>query len=103
MEDKPSKQRNKRKQMAQLLHEVYVQMDKDFPKTNAEYRIVSDVRMDAEGKPWGSEWNISVYNGYARHNAWSVAFMYNMEKEKPQAMKVYIFTIIPSVSYNVYF
>lgn len=57
----------------------------------------------AEGKPWGSEWNISVYNVYARHNAWSVAFLYNMEKEKPQAMKVYLFTIIPSVSYNVYF
>lgn len=55
VEAKASKQRNKRKQIAQLLHEVYVQMDKDFPKTNAEYRIVSDVRMDAEGKPWGME------------------------------------------------
>ncbi len=55
VEAKPSKQRNKRKQLALLLHEVYVQMDKDFPKTNAEYRIVSDVRMDSENEPWGME------------------------------------------------
>ena len=55
VEAKPSKQRNKRKQIAALLHEVYVQMDKDFPKQNAEYRIVSDVRMDSEGQPWGME------------------------------------------------
>lgn len=55
VEAKPSKQRNKRKQLAALLHEVYVQMDKDFPKTNAEYRIVSDVRMDSENEPWGME------------------------------------------------
>ena len=57
----------------------------------------------AEGKPWGSEWNLSCYNVYSRHNAWSMAFLYSQEQDRPMAMKVYLFTIIPSISYNVYF
>ena len=57
----------------------------------------------AQGSPWGSEWNISAYNVYSRHNAWSMAFLYNQEEDRPMAMKVYLFTIIPSISYNVYF
>ena len=52
---KPSRQRNKRKAMAALLHKVYVRMLDDFGGGNAKYRIVSDVRMDAEGEPWGME------------------------------------------------
>ena len=60
-------------------------------------------RRRAEGKPWGSEWNFSFYNVYSRHNAWSVAFLYSRKEDRPMAMKVYLFTIIPSVSYNVYF
>lgn len=42
---KSSKQRNKRKQMAALLHAVYVQLEKEFPDEPAQYQVVSDVRM----------------------------------------------------------
>ncbi|MCQ2346894.1 MAG: carboxypeptidase-like regulatory domain-containing protein [Paludibacteraceae bacterium] len=52
---KASKQRNKRKQMATLLHQVYVQMSKDFTNQPARYHVVSDVRMDSEGEAWGME------------------------------------------------
>ena len=52
---KPSKQRNKRKAMAALLHAVYVQLEKEFPSTNAQYHVVSDVRMNSNGSPWGME------------------------------------------------
>ena len=52
---KTSKQRNKRKQMAALLHSVYVQMERDFPKTNTRYSIVSDVVMRSEKATWGME------------------------------------------------
>ncbi len=52
---KPAKQRNKRKQMAALLHTVYVQMERDFADTPARYHVVSDVRMDSEGEAWGME------------------------------------------------
>lgn len=52
---KASKQRNKRKQMASLLHAVYVKLEEEFPDNNAQYSVVSDVRMNAEGSTWGME------------------------------------------------
>ena len=52
---KPSKQKNKRKQMAALLHAVYVKLEEEFPDNNAQYQVVSDVRMNAENSPWGME------------------------------------------------
>lgn len=52
---KASKQRNKRKQMAALLHAVYVQMERDFSDDPVRYHLVSDVRMDSEGEAWGME------------------------------------------------
>ena len=57
---KPSKQRNKRKQMATLLHAVYVQLEQEFPDNNAQYQIVSDVGMNAEDSPWGMEQMIAT-------------------------------------------
>ena len=57
----------------------------------------------ASGKRWSGEWNLSLYNAYSRHNAWSIAFNYNVEEDKPEARKVYLFTIVPSVSYNIKF
>ena len=52
---KASKQKNKRKQMAALLHAVYVKLEEEFPDNNARYQIVSDVRMLSEGATWGME------------------------------------------------
>lgn len=54
-------------------------------------------------KRWSGEWNLSLYNAYSRHNAWSLSFGYNREDEETQARKVYLFTIIPSISYNIKF
>ena len=51
----PAKQKNKRKRMQDLLDAVYRKMLHDFPETITGYRIVSDVRMDAEDEPWGME------------------------------------------------
>ena len=52
---KASKQKNKRKQMAVLLHAVYVKLEEEFPDNNSQYQIVSDVRMQSEGNTWGME------------------------------------------------
>ena len=52
---KASKQKNKRKQMAALLHSVYVKLEEEFPDDNALYNVVSDVRMHSEGSTWGME------------------------------------------------
>lgn len=61
MAAKSSKQRNKRKQMATLLHAVYVQLEKEFPDEPAQYQVVSDVRMTSgeaqtgHAAVWGME------------------------------------------------
>ena len=52
---KKSKQRNKRKQMATLLHAVYVKLEQEFPHDNTQYTVVSDVRMSSDHSPWGME------------------------------------------------
>lgn len=57
---KASKQRNKKKQIATLLHAVYVQMANDFTDEPYRSRIVSDVRMDSEGEAWGMEQMIAT-------------------------------------------
>ena len=57
----------------------------------------------AAGKRWSGEWNLSFYNAYSRHNAWSIAFNYSRMDNSAKAIKVYLFTVIPSVSYNIKF
>lgn len=57
---KAGKQRNKRKQIASLLSQVYNRMAQDFSMSPAQYRIVSDVRMDSEGEAWGMEQMIAT-------------------------------------------
>ena len=50
---KASKQKNKRKEMAALLHAVYVKLEEEFPDNNAQYSVVSDVRMMNNNSTWG--------------------------------------------------
>ena len=52
---KASKQKNKRKQMAALLHAVYVQIEADFPDEPVQYQVVSDVKMSDHTNTWGME------------------------------------------------
>ena len=52
---KPARQKNKRKQMAALLHAVYAKLEEEFPHENTQYQVVSDVRMQSEGNTWGME------------------------------------------------
>ena len=55
IEAKKSKQKNKRKEMAKLLYQVFNRMEYDFPDEPYRVRLVSDVKMDAENTPWGME------------------------------------------------
>lgn len=52
---KAGKQKNKRKQMAALLHSVYVKLEEEFPDEAALYKVVSDVRMNSDSSTWGME------------------------------------------------
>ena len=74
---KPAKQKNKRKAMAALLHAVYVKLEEEFPDNNAQYQVVSDVRMNAENSTWGMEQmiaNIVVLPEQAKEGRDSVQF-----------------------------
>ncbi|MFT3737641.1 MAG: TonB-dependent receptor [Breznakibacter sp.] len=56
------------------------------------------------GRRWQGEWVISLYNAYARHNAWSISFV--ADEDDPymtKAQKTYLFSMIPSVTYNFKF
>ncbi|HJT74503.1 MAG TPA: hypothetical protein VJ720_10800, partial [Chitinophaga sp.] len=61
-----------------------------------------------KGKPrlhWQGEWNISVYNAYNRRNITSIVFSPSGEYggTSPTVYELYIFSLVPSVSYNFKF
>jgi hypothetical protein len=70
-----------------------------------------DLALTWENKPWGkgerkilSNWNLSVYNVYNRHNAWSINFEQDADQpDKIYAEKTYLFSILPTVTFNLKF
>jgi hypothetical protein len=50
-----------------------------------------------------SNWVFSVYNVYGRKNPYSIDFITNEVTGRNQAQKTYLFSIIPSVTYNFKF
>lgn len=56
-----------------------------------------------EGRNWQSEWVFSIYNLYNRRNAASITFRQNETTGLNEAVRLSIFGIIPSVTYNFKF
>lgn len=54
-------------------------------------------------KGWRGEWVFSVYNIYNRKNAASLNFREDIETKQNEAVKLSIFGIIPSITYNFKF
>jgi hypothetical protein len=56
-------------------------------------------------KRWQGEWNFSVYNIYGRKNAWTINFVgdEDLDAYYKEAEKTYLFSIVPSVTYNINF
>lgn len=54
-------------------------------------------------KNWKGEWVFSIYNIYNRRNAASVSFRENADTGANEAVRLSIFGIIPSVTYNFKF
>lgn len=83
-----------------------------YSERNA-YRMPDYHRLDAsitlKGKEktdrkWRSELNLSIYNVYNRHNAWSINFVTDTEDPNiTYAEKTYLFSIIPALTYNIRF
>ncbi|MFC6996572.1 TonB-dependent receptor [Rufibacter roseus] len=56
------------------------------------------------GKKYDSSWSLSIYNAYSRKNAFSISFRENEDHpEKTEAVKTYLFGIIPALTYNFNF
>lgn len=77
------------------------------------YRMPDNHRLDLAltlkgkkkpGRKWESEWNFSLYNAYGRKNPWYISF--NQDEDNPNVMKAektYLFTFVPSITYNFKF
>lgn len=61
-----------------------------------------DISVTLKGKRherWQGEWNVSIYNVYGRHNTWAVTFKPG-ENNTIETERMYLFSVIPSISYN---
>ena len=71
------------------------------------HRLDLSVTLKGKQKPnkrLKSELNLSVYNVYNRHNAWMITFTQDPEQPNvTKAEKVYLFPILPSLTWNFYF
>ena len=52
---------------------------------------------------WRGEWNVSLYNAYGKKNPWIITYRQNEETGLPYAEMMYLFGIVPSISYNFKF
>jgi len=78
-----------------------------------EYRLPDYHRLDFSvtlrgkekvGKRWKGEWNLSLYNAYARKNVWAINFTQNKaQPDVTSAEMTYLFTIVPALTYNFRF
>lgn len=58
---------------------------------------------DRRWKRWDSELNVSVYNVYAHHNTWAVTFKQDEENGGVKTERMYLFSAVPSISYQFIF
>ncbi len=56
------------------------------------------------GRRWHGEWNFSLYNAYGRKNPWFISFMQDKDNpDRTYAEMVYLFSFVPSITYNFTF
>jgi hypothetical protein len=83
-----------------------------YSKRN-EYRMPDYYRLDVSLNwkvhkkgvvPWDGELNFSIYNVTAHKNAWAINFVTDdNDKNRTKAEMTYLFTFVPSVTYNIKF
>lgn len=61
-------------------------------------------RKERPNQRWRGEWNVSVYNAYARKNIWTLNFVTDdNDPNIKYAEMTYLFSVVPSISYNFKF
>lgn len=85
----------------------YHRLDVGLTLKNKPYKVIKDVDTGEEievKRKVESSWNFSIYNLYARENAYSIYFRESEnEPGKTEAVRLSLFKIIPSISYNFKF
>jgi hypothetical protein len=65
---------------------------------------IGATRMGKKREKFESSWNFSIYNVYARKNAWAISFRENEnDPSKTEAVRLSLFSIVPSVTWNFKF
>ncbi|MDR2233622.1 MAG: TonB-dependent receptor [Tannerella sp.] len=54
-------------------------------------------------KRWKGEWNVSLFNAYGKKNPWMITLNQDRDTGRPYAEMIYLFGIVPSITYNVKF
>jgi hypothetical protein len=54
-------------------------------------------------KRWRGEWNVSLYNAYGRKNPWMITYNQHEDTGLPYAEMIYLFGVVPSITYNFTF
>lgn len=82
-----------------------------YSKRN-EYRKPNYDRLDLSinyipkadsNKKWKGEWSFSIYNVYNRKNPWTITYDQDNLTGIPYAEMLYLFGIVPSITYNIKF
>lgn len=85
---------------------VPVYSDRNQDNLPAYHRIDVSVTLNPtknKGRKWQGEWVFSIYNLYGRKNAASINFRQNQESGLNEAVRLSIFGMVPSVTYNFKF
>jgi len=56
-----------------------------------------------KGRKWQSEWVFGIYNIYNRQNSASITFRQNQDTGSNEAIRLSIFGLVPSATYNIKF
>jgi hypothetical protein len=86
---------------------IPIYSDRNSARMDDYHRLDISISLMGKQKPdrkWHSELNLSVYNVYNRHNAWSINFVQDAEDPYiTYAEKTYLFSVIPALTYNIKF
>jgi hypothetical protein len=72
----------------------------DYHRLDLSFSFVP--RPDTQRR-WKGEWNVSLFNAYGKKNPWMITLNQDIHTGRPYAEMVYLFGVVPSVSYNVKF
>jgi hypothetical protein len=85
----------------------YHRMDIGLTLEGKKYKEIKNLEtgeMEKIKKKFTSNWNFSIYNLYARENAYSISFQENADNpSQTEIIQTSLFKMIPSVSYNFKF